>query len=246
MNRKGNWYKADLAYIHDIGYGDFADQAAVGILACFQENQIESGLVVDLGCGSGIWADHLVQAGYQVLGIDISEAMIDLARSRVPSAEFRVDSLFTTSLPPCRAVTALGEGLNYLFDADHNSSRLGPIFQRVFDALESGGLFIFDLVEPGQVEAGKVSQSFREGEDWIVLVEKLEDLESMILTRRIITFCQEGTQYRRDEETHRQQLYKAEEIAEQLRQIEFHVQISDSYGQYELAIARKAITARKP
>lgn len=241
-----DWYKPDLAYIHDVGFGDFAEQAAANILDCLKAIQIESGLVVDLGCGSGIWANHLIQAGYQVLGIDISEAMIDLARNRVPLAEFRVDSLFTASLPPCRAVTALGEGLNYLFDADHNSSRLGPIFQRVFDALESGGLFIFDLVEPGQVEAGKVSQSFREGEDWIVLVEKLEDLETMILTRRIITFRREGTQYRRDEETHRQQLYKAEEIAKQLRQIGFYVQISDAYGQYELAIARKAITARKP
>ncbi len=241
-----DWYKPDLAYIHDVGFGDFAEQAAANILDCFKANQIESGLVVDLGCGSGIWADCLIQAGYQVLGIDISEAMIDLARSRVPSAEFRVDSLFTASLPPCRAVTVLGEGLNYLFDADHNSSRLGPIFQRVFDALESGGLFIFDLVEPGQVEVGKVSQSFREGEDWIVLVEKLEDLETMMLTRRIITFRREGTQYRRDEEIHRQQLYNADEMAEQLQQIGFQIQISNTYGEYELAIARKAITARKP
>lgn len=246
MNPKEDWYKADLAYIHDIGFGDFADQAAVGILACFQGNQIESGLVVDLGCGSGIWAEHLVQAGYQVLGIDISDAMVDLARSRVPAAEFRVESLFTTRLPTCQAVTALGEGLNYLFDAEHNSARLGPIFQRVFDALESGGLFIFDLVEPGQVEAGQTTQSFREGEDWIVLVEKQEDLESMILTRRIITFRKDGTLYRRDEEIHRQQLYNAEEIAAQLKQIGFQIQISNTYGEYELAIARKAITARKP
>lgn len=241
-----NGYKPDLAYIHDVGFGDFADQAGIGILECFKANQIESGLVIDLGCGSGIWADRLIQAGYQVLGIDISNAMIDLARSRVPLAEFRVESLFTANIPPCRAVTALGEGLNYLFDADRNSSRLNPLFQRIFNALQSGGLFIFDLVEPGQVEPGKVSQSFREGEDWIVLVEKLEELETRILTRRIITFRQEGTQYRRDEEIHRQQLYHAKEIAEQLSQIGFQVQISEAYGQYELAIARKAITARKP
>lgn len=242
----GDWYKADLAYIHDIGYGDFADQAAVEILVCFQAHQIESGLVVDLGCGSGIWADHLVQAGYQVVGIDISEAMIELARNRVPTAEFRVESLFTASLPTCQAVTALGEGLNYLFDAEHNSSRLGPIFQRIFDALEPGGLFLFDLVESGQVAVGQTSQGFREGDDWMVLVEKQEDLEKMILTRRIITFRQEGSLYRRDEEIHRQQLYNAEEIAEQLSQIGFQVQISNAYGEYELAIARKAITARKP
>jgi len=225
------WYKPDLAYIHDIGFGDFADQAAVGILECLRANQIASGLVVDLACGSGIWANHLIQAGYQVLGIDISEAMIELACSRVPAADFRVESLFTINIPPCQAVTALGEGLNYLFDTDQSLCQLGPIFQRIFDALESGGLFIFDLVEPGQVEPGQVSQSFREGDDWIVLVEKQEDLEAMILTRRIITFRQAGSDYRKDEEIHRQQLYNAEEIAEQLSQIGYQVQISKTYGQ---------------
>jgi SAM-dependent methyltransferase len=47
-----------------------------GILEILDRNGIHDGLIVDLGCGSGLWARGLVDAGYRVLGIDISEAMI--------------------------------------------------------------------------------------------------------------------------------------------------------------------------
>ncbi|WP_299405299.1 class I SAM-dependent methyltransferase [Acaryochloris sp. IP29b_bin.148] len=240
-----HWYQPDLAYIHDVGFGDYAHQAAPALLAQLQSHHLSSGLVVDLGCGSGIWAEYLCQADYQVFGVDLSEAMIELARTRIPQAEFRVDSIFTTPIPACQAVTAIGEVLNYLFDSDRNTSRLVPVFQRIFAALTSGGLFIFDIVEPGQVPPETISQSFREGEDWVVLVEKYEDLSSMTLTRRIITFRQDGSFYRKVEEVHKQQLYDSAEIATQLQQIGFQVQVLDHYGPFQLPIARKAVIACK-
>jgi SAM-dependent methyltransferase len=110
------WYREDLAYIHDVGHADFALESAPGILEILAQNGIRDGLVVDLGCGSGLWARELIDAGYRVLGIDISEAMIEISRERVPEAEFRVGSLFVADIPPCVAVTAVSEVLNYLFD----------------------------------------------------------------------------------------------------------------------------------
>jgi len=78
-------YGADLAYIHDAGFGDFARKSAPGLLAILRQAGIRGGLVVDLGCGSGIWAAELTRRGYDVLGIDISRAMIRLARARTCS-----------------------------------------------------------------------------------------------------------------------------------------------------------------
>ncbi len=55
-------YREDLAYIHDVGHGDIALGAAPGILEIFARNCIRGGLVVDLGCGSGLWAKELPAA----------------------------------------------------------------------------------------------------------------------------------------------------------------------------------------
>ncbi len=111
-------YKDDLAYIHDVGYGDFAKNAAPELLAILRRRGLEDGLVVDLGCGSGLWAEELCGAGYDVLGVDISPAMIEIARCRAPQATFEVGSFLKVDLPRCGAVTSLGECLNYLFDED--------------------------------------------------------------------------------------------------------------------------------
>ncbi len=76
-----DWCKEDLAYIHDAGHGDYALKSAPGILDILSQNNVRKGLVVDLGCGSGRSALELTKAHYQVLGIDISESMIAIARN---------------------------------------------------------------------------------------------------------------------------------------------------------------------
>ena len=88
------YYGEDVAYIHDVGHADFALESAPGIMEVLDRSGIEQGLVVDLGCGTGLLARELIDAGYDVLGIDISGEMIELARGRAPEAEFRVGSLF--------------------------------------------------------------------------------------------------------------------------------------------------------
>jgi hypothetical protein len=50
------FYGADLAFIYDVGFGGHARRAAPTLLAILHQSGISAGLVVDLGCGSGIWA----------------------------------------------------------------------------------------------------------------------------------------------------------------------------------------------
>jgi len=237
-----DFYKKDLAYIHDVGFADYALNATPGILAILENHQIREGLIVDLGCGSGLLAQVLAKAGYQVLGVDISAAMLEIARNRVPEAEFKHSSLFSANIPPCNAITSIGECFNYLLDADSNVAKLGPLFDRIYNALKPGGVLIFDIVEPGQTEDG-TEQRFVEGEDWLVLVEKKEDGKT--LTRRIITFRKVGKLYQRDEEVHRQQLYQTSEIVRQLEQCGFQVRVMDGYGDFRLPKARVAFVALK-
>ena len=240
-----DFYREDLAYIHDVGHADFALRSAPGILEILGENGITEGLVVDLGCGSGQWARELLRAGYRVLGIDISEAMIRLARQKAPDAEFRVGSLFEAGLPPCDAVTAVSEVLNYLFDPENEERGLEGVFGRVYEALRPGGVFVFDVLGPGQVSPGTTSRGWSAGEDWAVLNEKEEDAGRGTMERRIVSFRKVGEHYRREDEVHRVRLYGPEEVAGRLERVGFEVRTVGSYGDYALGQNHAAFVARK-
>lgn len=237
-------YRDDLAYIHDAGFGHSARSAAKVLLRLLRNSKLRSGLVVDLACGSGILAQRVSDAGYEVLGIDISASMITLARQRVPRATFRVESLLTAAIPPCIAVTAIGECFNYLFDRRHSRKQVAKTFRRVHGALMPGGLFLLDVAGPGRAPGGAY-QVNRQGEDWAVLVNVQEHGRRRLLTRRITTFRKAGLLYRRGEEVHRLRLFPREEIADALRRAGFVVSILDGYAQLPFAPGHAGFLARK-
>jgi SAM-dependent methyltransferase len=227
-------YGDDLAYIHDVGFGHFATNAAPGILEILRERGIKSGYIIDLGCGPGLWARELVRAGYDVLGIDISASMIAIARERVPQATFRRTSMLTARIPPCDVVTALGEVFNYVFDKRVSANMLEALFRRIHDALRPGGLLIFDVAEPGRARAAGQRRRQWETPDWTMLVCVEEDKNRRELTRTMTTFRRVGKLYRRDHEVHRLRLYKASEMAARLRRVGFRVRTLRRYGNMPL------------
>jgi SAM-dependent methyltransferase len=238
-------YSDDLAYVHDVGFSSYAVNAGPGLLEILRSRGVREGLVVDLGCGSGIWAARLLAEGYRVLGIDISPPMIRLARRNAPRAEFRVGSLLTCALPPCDAVTSIGECLNYTFDPAAGREAMSTFFARVCRALRPGGVFIFDFAEPGQVPAGFVRTGQVLKEDWAIFFAVSEDDDH--LTRRMTTFRKrtENT-WRRTDETHIQQLYGASEVIPWLRETGFRVRLVRSFGGMPLPRAHAGMIAVKP
>jgi len=56
-------YFDDLAVVHDEGFGDLARRAAPEMARLLRARGIRGGLVVDVGCGSGIAAQHFVARG---------------------------------------------------------------------------------------------------------------------------------------------------------------------------------------
>ena len=239
-------YREDLAYIHDVGFGHFANNATPGLLEMLRRRGPACGLVVDLGCGSGIWAQQLCATGYRVLGIDQSRAMLAIARKRVPEALFRHVSFVTAKLPRCVAVTALGECFNYLFDRRNSKRRLLGLFQRVYNSLLPGGIFIFDVAGPGCVRGRGIQRKYWEGKDWLVFVATDADQRRKHLTRRITSFRKVGSLYRRDDEVHRLRLLARSELAEQLRSCGFRVRALRGYGSMRFLPGRFGFLARKP
>ncbi|NUO79862.1 methyltransferase domain-containing protein [candidate division KSB1 bacterium] len=238
-------YQTDLAYVHDTGFGDFSRNAAPGLLEMLRRKGIHRGLVIDLGCGSGIWARALTQAGYEVLGIDISSAMIQLARRKAPLAKFKIASLLRCKLPSCVAITSLGECLNYQFDR-HTKIDLITFFERVYSALQPGGVFIFDIAEPGYVHGTNPQRTYVEGKGWAILLQKEEDRRQETLMRTMTIFRKVGRLYRRSEEVHRVQLYRGNALAKELRKVGFIVKLIRGYGELRFRKAVVGVLAVKP
>ena len=243
-------YGQDLAAIHDAGFGGFATAAAPGLLRLLRGAGIRGGLVVDLGCGSGIWARDLTAAGYRVLGVDISPAMLALACRRAPSACFVHASLLRFAPPPCDAVTSLGECVNYLFDEQAGSlDSLGRMCRRVHDALRPGGVFVCEVAQPGQVRGRQPRRGQRQGDGWAIFFEVEEDAHTKTLTRRMTTYCRQGGEgggsYRRGEEVHRQRLFETAEMLGALTAAGFRVRTSRRLGAYRLAPSHLAFIATR-
>src|ERR1700741_178965 len=70
LSEDGPHYRTDLAWIHHAGFSEFATLASHGVIALLQSHGIRDGLIIDIGCGSGILARALTAAGFEVLGID--------------------------------------------------------------------------------------------------------------------------------------------------------------------------------
>ena len=223
-------YRTDLAHIHDDGFGGVARDAALFLMTALRDRGIGEGLAVDLGCGSGILAREMTDAGFDVLGIDLSPAMLTLARRHAPAARFRRASLLDAEIPACVAVTAIGECVNYVFDTDNSKSARRALFRRVHRALIPGGLFLLDVAGPGRIIGGGQSRVHTEGDGWAVLMTAEEDSRRKLLTRRITTFRRTGKLYRRSEEVHRLRLVPPDEIERQLCDAGFRVRVLGTYG----------------
>jgi hypothetical protein len=157
-----------------------------------------------------------------------------------------VQSFLAAELPPCVAVTAVGECFNYLFDRGNTPEELAKMFGRVYEALVPGGLFVFDVAGPGRVRGPGPQKLHREGEDWAVLVTVEEDRERRLLTRHITSFRQVGKYYRRDREVHKQRLFERAELASQLRGAGFRVRAFRDYGAWRFPPGHLAFVARRP
>ena len=111
------------------------------------EYGVEDGLVLDLGCGTGTMTEILASKGYDMTGVDFSEEMLDIAmQKRTKSGhdilylmqDMREFELYGT----VRAIVSVCDSMNYLTE----DGDLEQVFRLVNNYLDSGGLFIFDMI----------------------------------------------------------------------------------------------------
>ena len=192
------------------------------LISLLQEYAGSPGLVLELGCGTGRMTRLLAQAGYDMIGVDNSEEMLQIAKEAEGEAEdilyllqdMREFELYGT----VKAVVSVCDSLNYILEEEE----LLTVFRLVNNYLDPGGVFIFDmntLYKYREILGENTICENREEASFIW--ENFYDEEERVNQYDLTLFSREPGSpglYRKYEETHYQRGYGLEQIQELLQQ----------------------------
>lgn len=198
------------------------------VISLLKEEKIEDGLVLDLGCGTGKMTRLLAAAGYDMIGIDNSEDMLEIAREcqyeqELPEEEAKMADLAANNIlyllqdmrefelyGTVRAVISICDSMNYILDEED----LLQVFKLVNNYLDPKGVFIFDMNTrykyAEMLGETTITENREEGSFiWENYFDEEEDINQYDLT---LFIREEGDLYRKYEETHYQRVYDLDTV----------------------------------
>ncbi len=197
-------------FMDNIPYDDWHDY----LLGLLQEQGISQGILVELACGTGSMTARLAADGYDMIGIDQSVEMLEIARQKCPEnvlllqQDMRELDLYGSAA----AFVCICDGMNYILTEEE----LQRVFRQVKLFLDDEGVFIFDM---------KTEYFYRESLGSCIITDHREDStliweneyhpESGINEYMISIYQladEERNLFSREEEYHRQRAYAPEEI----------------------------------
>lgn len=209
----------DFAYLYDalqkdVPYEEFADYYE----KIMQKFNNKKGLCLDLGCGTGNMTLCLDKRGFDMIGVDSSVEMLDVAREKAYSegrnilflnqdmTEFELYGTVST-------VVSTLDCVNYVTD----ENELLKVFKLVNNYLDPKGLFIFDINSPYKLEHILGDNTYVSDEEGIFYTwQNSYDKKNKICTFDLTFFEKEGDAYYRSDETHYERAYSISEITEML------------------------------
>ncbi len=197
------------------------------VISLLEERGVKDGLVLDLGCGTGSLTELLAASGYDMIGVDNAEEMLEIAMEKKLESssdilyllqDMREFELYGT----VRAVISICDSMNYILDYDD----LVQVFSLVNNYLDPGGVFIFDLNTRYKYEEILGESTIAENrEESSFIWDNYFDEESGINEYDLTLFIrQDGDNqtkvplYRKFEETHYQKAYSIEEVKQALEE----------------------------
>ncbi|KEZ86224.1 class I SAM-dependent DNA methyltransferase [Lacrimispora celerecrescens] len=198
-------------FMDNIPYKDWCEYVT-GLL---NEYGIRDGLILDLGCGTGSLTELLAERGYDMIGVDNSEDMLQIAMDKREKSgkdilylmqDMREFELYGT----VRAVLSICDCMNYILEYED----MVEVFRLVNNYLDPGGIFIFDLNTIYKYETLMGESTIAEDrEECSFIWDNYYDKESKINEYDLSLFIrQEEDLYRKYTENHYQRAYYLEEV----------------------------------
>ena len=194
----------------NIPYEQWLDQIT-GIL---KKHGIDHGIVADLGCGTGKLTEMLSRSGYDMIGIDCSEEMLQKALERRDGTgsnilylcqDMRSFELYGT----CAAIVSRCDSINYLTSYED----LVACLKLVNNYLDPKGLFIFDVKTEFMYKELLGYNTFaRNNDDGSYIWENAYDEKRRINQYLLTLYIREEDHYLRIEELHEQKAFTMEEL----------------------------------
>ncbi len=230
MNEYTSFANVYDTFMDNVPYKEWADT----IVRILSEDGINEGLVLELGCGTGSMTEELASRGYDMIGVDYSEEMLEVAiKKREESGhdilylhqDMREFELYGT----VKAVISICDSINYILEKDD----LLEVFRLVNNYLDPGGLFLFDLNSVYKYESILADHSFSENTaECSFIWDNYYDVSSGINEYELTIFAkQESGLYEKYEEVHYQKAYEIDEIKDLIAKagMEF-LEVFDAYS----------------
>ena len=100
--------------------------------------------ILEVGCGSGMLARRFIESGYDYLGLDLYDEMLDIARLEVKSNVFIQSDMRSISFDKqFDSVLITGRSLAYVID----NKGIMDTFAGIHKSLKDNGLFVFGIFE---------------------------------------------------------------------------------------------------
>ena len=140
MEAYGGFAQVYDEFMDNVDYHQWGDYAA----KLLTKYGAKDGTLVEIGCGTGTGTMLFHEKGYNMIGIDLSQEMLEIAESKKEEEEivYVLQDATNLQLPyAVPAMVSIGDSMNYITTADD----LKSVFECVYNGLEEGGVFIFDL-----------------------------------------------------------------------------------------------------
>ena len=198
-------------FMDNVPYEEWADYLEERL----KEYGVKDGLVLELGCGPGSMTELLAEKGYDMIGVDNSEDMLEIAmEKRIESGHdilYLLQNMQEFELyGTVKAVVSVCDSVNYITE----KAELEEVFRLVNNYLDPQGIFIFDFNTEYKYREILGNQVIAEDrEECSFIWENYYDHTSMINEYELTLFVQEEDDlYRKYQESHFQKAYTLRDI----------------------------------